>query len=362
MKILIVSGFFEPESTPRAFRTTELAKELSRLGHEVTVGIPEKGDDNNSFTDGLPINIKHFKHYPIRRKYIGNSFVDRTLFYFENWLADYPAFKSMREVERFARNESGYDLLITIAVPHFIHWAVGKLYEQGHKIAKTWVADCGDPYMLNKIGKKKPFYFKPLELRWCRECDYISVPIESDINHFYPQFRDKIKVIPQGFNIDDLKGVIETPQNDVVTFAYAGTFIKNVRDPRPLLDYLVTCDKNFRLIIYGPNNYLLDSYKEKLGDKFEIKGSLPRKELIKCLCKCDFLLNIDNGNAGQRPSKLIDYALAGRPIMSITSSNLDTDKIDAFLRRDYSQQYVVENVSQYDIHNVAQQFLELCNR
>lgn len=361
MKILIVSGSFEPEIGPRAFRTTELAKELSSLGHDVTVCIPDKGKDYLSYIKDWPMTIKLYKYYPIRREYTGISIIDRTLFYFENWLADYPALKSMREVKRFVCNESGYDLLITIAVPHFIHWAVGQLYESGHKLAKTWVADCGDPYMLNKIGKKKPFYFKSYEMRWCRECDYISVPIESDINHFYPQFRDKIKVIPQGFNIDDLKGEIETPQNEVVTFAYAGSFIKNVRDPRPLLDYLVESDKDFKLEIYGSKNYLLDPYAEKLGGKLEIKGNLSRKELIKSLRKCDFLLNIDNGSAGQRPSKLIDYALTGRPIMSITSSNLDTKMVDAFLNRDYSQQYIVENVSQYDIHNVAQQFLQLCN-
>ena len=35
MKILIVSGFFYPQNTPRAFRTTELAKEFARLGHDV---------------------------------------------------------------------------------------------------------------------------------------------------------------------------------------------------------------------------------------------------------------------------------------------------------------------------------------
>ena len=37
MKILIVSGYFEPINTPRSFRTTELAKELGRQGHQVKV-------------------------------------------------------------------------------------------------------------------------------------------------------------------------------------------------------------------------------------------------------------------------------------------------------------------------------------
>lgn len=32
MNILIVSGSFYPQNTPRSFRTTELAKEFGRLG------------------------------------------------------------------------------------------------------------------------------------------------------------------------------------------------------------------------------------------------------------------------------------------------------------------------------------------
>ena len=36
-RILIVTRFFHPDITPRAFRAYELAKEFSRQGHDVTV-------------------------------------------------------------------------------------------------------------------------------------------------------------------------------------------------------------------------------------------------------------------------------------------------------------------------------------
>ena len=38
--ILIISQTFYPENSPRSFRTTELAKELARQGHYVTVLLP----------------------------------------------------------------------------------------------------------------------------------------------------------------------------------------------------------------------------------------------------------------------------------------------------------------------------------
>lgn len=37
MKILIVSRSYYPLNTPRSFRTTELAREFARSGHEVSV-------------------------------------------------------------------------------------------------------------------------------------------------------------------------------------------------------------------------------------------------------------------------------------------------------------------------------------
>ena len=41
LKICIASYYFLPENRPRSYRTFELAREFSRLGHDVTVFIPE---------------------------------------------------------------------------------------------------------------------------------------------------------------------------------------------------------------------------------------------------------------------------------------------------------------------------------
>ena len=40
MKILIVSGIFYPEQTPRTYRTSELAIQFAKLGHDVTIAVP----------------------------------------------------------------------------------------------------------------------------------------------------------------------------------------------------------------------------------------------------------------------------------------------------------------------------------
>src|SRR6056297_3312157 len=48
-KILIVSRSFYPMNSPRSFRTTELAKEFARQGHDVTVLTPKKESIHNEF-------------------------------------------------------------------------------------------------------------------------------------------------------------------------------------------------------------------------------------------------------------------------------------------------------------------------
>ena len=180
MNILIVSGDIFPNNSPRSFRTTELVKELANRGNEVTLYISKVDFDYSEFIKKYPISIKFFERTLEWIKFFGISIVDRIIFRFLNQFCAYPTIAEFFPIYKAVRKESGYDLLITIAVPHSIHWAFGKLYAKGIKAAKTWIADCGDPFMLAQSGNyRPPFYFKPLEKRWCRYCDYISVPTET---------------------------------------------------------------------------------------------------------------------------------------------------------------------------------------
>lgn len=361
MNVLIISGFFYPTNSPRAFRTTELAKELSSLGHDVTLLIPESTYDYREMLSQYPMTIKFFNIVPERRKYVGISIIDRAIFHYSHWLINRPAKQSMKKVEQALKSESGYDLLITIAFPHYIHWAVGNLYKKGHKIAKTWIADCGDPFMLSGTdANKPPFWFKPLEIRWCTSCDFISVPTETSYKGYYPEFKEKIRVIPQGFNFDDVK-LPQYKKNDIPTFAYTGSIIPKKRDPRRLLEWLTTVQTPFCFHVYGNAVSFFTPYKKKLGSKLVIHESVPRNELLQVLAQMDFLLNIGNGSNVQTPSKLIDYTLVKRPILTIESDDIRESVLSEFLAGDYSHQDSAVDISYYDIHNVVKQFLQLRN-
>lgn len=356
MKILIVSGAFYPINTPRAFRATELVKRFVRLGHDVSVYIPRTNNDLASFLIDYPTTVNYYtRKGPIK----GTSIIHRVIGRLLNQYAEYPDITIVKELTQKLKEEKGYDLLITVAMPHPIHWAVGKLFEKGNRIAKTWIADCGDPYMLCGTNQfKRPFYFKKMETRWCKYCDYITVPTLDAVNGYYPEFREKIKVIPQAFDFSEVKRQ-EYKKNPVPTFAFSGNIIPNVRDPKPLLDFLVSLDIDFKFVLYCSKHHLIMPYKNMMPDKFEVYDYIPRLDLLYKLSSMDFLVNIENSTKVQTPSKLIDYGLIGRPILSVNPKSLDKNAVKEFLDGNYSKQFIIPNLNDYDIVNVANQFLSL---
>lgn len=359
MRILIVSGDFYPNNSPRSFRTTELVKELSKQGHDITIYIPKLQYDYSEFISRYPIKICHYERTFEKRKYLGVGIIDRIIFYIRNRFFSYPQNQITPKLKRVINKESGYDLLISIAYPHSIHWAIGDLYKKGQNIAKKWIADCGDPFMLVDSGNHRPpFYFQWKEKNWCRLCDHISVPTKTSYKGYYPEFRNKIEIIPQAFDFEEIK-LRKYVKNNIPTFAYSGVFIPGRRDPRPLLDFLYKSDIDFKFIIYTKQHSMLSEYKDKLGDKIEIKDYIPRLQLIENLSTMDFLLNLENGTDVQTPSKLIDYALTQRPILSLDSNNLDTEKLSEFLNCNYSKQRIIADLEQYNIKKVAKQFIDL---
>lgn len=366
MKILIVSRAFYPNNSPRSFRTTELAKELSRQGHEVDVITHRKNEHHSGFEEKYNIRIQDlgktkWSIFDINKGNKILKLIKRAINRLLLQLFEFPDIQLTFMVKNILRNKKNYDLLISIAVPHTIHWGVALARKKRHKIAGVWVADCGDPYMGNDLDTfKKPFYFKYVEKWWCKKADYIAIPFKGAIDAYYKEFHGKIKVISQGFNFEDSSLYItKYSKNEIPTFAYSGAFIRGVRDPREFINYLLSLKINFKFIIYTNKKELVQDLVEKSNGKIEVRSYIPREELIGVLSKMDFILNINNGNSTQLPSKLIDYSLTGRPILSIDSFNFNKDIVNQFLESNYSNQLIVDNIDEYRIENVCSKFLSI---
>lgn len=362
-KILIVTAVFYPSISPRSMRATELAKEFARQGHEVQVYLPETDFDYSEFVKEHPMQVKSLGKLSYREiKLKGNKIsllIRRSLRRILGLLFEYPGIELMFKVSRQLKKEHGFDLLISIAVPFTNHWGVARARSKKHPIAACWVADCGDPYMGDTTDSfRKPFYFKSIEKWFCRKTDHITIPIEGARSAYYKEFHHKISVIPQGFRLDRVDLPPYKKAHSYPSFAYAGGFIPGKRDPRQLMDFLSVCDEEFRFVVYTSMADLLLPYKETLGEKLDIREYIPREELLKVLAGMDFLINIDNNTSTQLPSKLIDYAITGRPVFNITSST-DISLLNDFFQGKYEGRMELAPPDDYDIRTICKNFLSL---
>jgi len=353
-------------NSPRSFRTTELVKEFARQGHDVTLFTFKDNDHHPAFEleHGVEIRDLGKNSFPTfstdgRRFWnLAGRALNRGL----NLLFEYPHIELTKLVKQRLKDESGYDLLISVAVPHTVHWGVAAARSNDHMIADVWAADCGDPYMGEEMDSfRKMFYFKYVEKWFCRKADYITVPIEEAKKAYYPEFREKIRVIPQGFDFSDANvDKNDYKPNPVPTFAYAGGLIPGGRDPGPFLEYLAGLEKQYKCIFYTQSTSMVEPYVKASGGKVEIRDYIPRKELLRELSGMDFLVNVENKTGKQLPSKLIDYSIAGRPILSVKSGKVEPDTVDQFLVGNYANRLQTGNLAPYRIENVCAKFLELC--
>ena len=364
-KILLITKSFYPVNGPRSTRATELVKELARSGHSVTVLTPRNNKVHNSFETQYNVKILDLGRtfftkppegaIPFWKKVILKISV-------ESGLSDRYAFPDiffMNITEKILQKHNDYDLIISIAKPHPIHWGVAKAIRNNPKLTKKWIADCGDPFMGNPFHKHAKFLEK-FERLFCQYADFITIPIKDAIDSYYPEFRHKIKVIPQGFDFDkDTSDQLTYIKNEIPTFAYAGAFYKDKRDPRKLFEYLVNLDTPFKFVIYSSNFDLVNPFLKRAEGRFILKKYIPREDLLIELRKMDFLININNVSVVQSPSKLIDYYLTDRPVLSLSNNSVDEIALDEFFSGDYSKKYSFTNMEDYNIKNVVKNLLAL---
>lgn len=300
----------------------------------------------------------------LSQKWIGKGGFWRLLVGILGWLLEFPSLQWYFAIPKKLKIREEFDLIISIAVPYPVHWGVNRAIRKGCIKGKRWVADCSDPFMLDVLRSRKiPFYFAGFEKSFCRNADYLTVPLEGSKDGYYPEFRNKIKVIPQGFHFEkEQEGLPAYVENKIPTFVYAGAFLPNGRDPRYLITYLSDLDKDFRFYMFTHQKYLAMPYIKEGDNRFVLCDIIPRRELMVFMRKSEFLVNIMNSTPMQLPSKLIDYYMIDRPVLNFQSDNIDEEdkkNIDAFLAGDYSRKFEFRHMEQYHVSNVANAFTAL---
>lgn len=359
MKIVIATRFFYPEVTPRAFRSYELAKGLSRLGHEVTVVTTQRDHNYSDLTAETGVKVDAAIR-PEPTFFSGRGLASRAARFIMGYAFLYPYSSLVKGFSNYFKREGRCDLLISIAYPYPVHFGIARARRNNPKICRVWVADCGDPFTGNREGRlPMPFYFKAVERWFLRTPDFITVPVEEAVDAYCEGFQHKFRVIPQGFDFSGFIPSSNEPRNSVPTFAYAGNLSTGARDPRPLLDFLRGTGVEFKFIVYTKNSGFLEPYISTMGDMFEVRSYVPREELLRQLSEMDFLVNFENRGGAQKPSKLIDYALVNKPVLSISQGKIEEAVVAEFLKGNYEHALDLGDLSAYDINNVVTAFLAL---
>jgi glycosyltransferase involved in cell wall biosynthesis len=386
LNIVIISRTIHPLLSPRAFRATELAKELAKRGHSVTLYAVLGKFNYSDFQKDTGIVVKNIgKMWFATDDSEGNfryTLLDKIMFHSLHRFFEFPDIEFTLRIPSIILREKNCNMLITNAVPYSIHWgaALAKTIFRKEKFPEKWVSDCGDPYMKNPFDKKKFFYFKYVEKWWGRKTDIITVPLFELKENYYSECQSKIKVIPQGFDFENIRLDKTFIKNEIPTFAYAGTIYPGHRDPTTFLNYLSVLDCEFKFTVFTNDEKFYLPFKEKLKQKLDIRNFVPREQLLFELSRMDFLINFRNRSAnlasGNKnniqelgssmkqndyglPSKLIDYLLTKRPILDISKDFSEFELFHEFLTGDYENQNKRPDINQFDIRNVTDKFLNL---
>lgn len=365
--ILIVCRAFYPGNWPRAFRPTELAKEFARQGHTVTVITP-KVDVHSEFEVKYGITIKdlgktNWKSFELK----GNKlvvFIKKVINRLLSWLLEYPNIELVKLVSKALKEEKDYDLLISIAKPYTIHWGVARAISKNKQLAKVWAADCGDPYLRSADNDSiPPFYFRWLDSWFLRKVNYVTIPIKEAISAYNQNYIDKFRIIPQGFKFEDIKLYEGPMDSQKIVFGYAGMFIPGKRDPSEFLEFLNSLDDRykFEFNIYTHSPWLIEPFAKKSNGRIKLHPVISREEVLFELSKMHFVVNFENSGTTQSPSKLIDYAILKKPVLSVKFKELDKAKVLRFLEKDFSGQMILGDIEKYRIENVCAAFLDLLN-
>lgn len=359
-KILIISSDYFPKKSPRSLRATELSIELASQGNIVNVLTHHNSIIHNDFEKNNNVKIIDFKYYKwqkwIKKTLFGNLLYKvlcriHLIHYF------FLVRQSLSEIEN-------YDCVITISSPFSIAWGMASFPKEKIKsLFNIWIADLGDPFMLNKGLKKKPlFLFHFFEWNMLRKADFVTIPFEEMKFQFYSNFSHKFKTIPQGVRIIPISH--KYVPNNPIKIGFSGYIYPGIRDIFSLIDFLLEKNYNFQLIVYTNQQFLFESYKKFIGNKLILKDYVTRDQLISELSLLDFLVAVNfNSVDGARtavPSKLIDYALAQRPVLLYEQSNLPLNHIQEFMEYNFANQHFVD-LQMYDIKVVAQKFIQLFN-
>ena len=367
-KVLIVTYYWPPAGGIGVLRCLKITKYLRKFGWEpiiFTVENPSYPFEDHSNDKDIPEGItilkspvlefeNRFKNVVKREQQSINNVVfsagkKSLLVKAGLWLrANYfiPDAKalwikpSVKQLSKFLE-ENHVDAIFSDGPPHTNTVIAQKISE---KYNIPWLSDYQDPWTQVDYYDKFPLSKKADQKH--KSMEKKALTTASKVVSASPSFSRGLKelgavnpeVVYYGFDEDDFKD-IESVLDSMFTVTHAGILASD-RLPENLLQVLSKIIKNnqqfkdvFRLKLIGSIDEatleIIKSYIPKTN--LELKGVIPRSEVLKQICNTQVLLNLVNkvNSKGRIPGKIYEYFRARRPIVSIGDTQGDVAQLIA---------------------------------
>lgn len=316
MRILIVSQYYYPEQ----FQINEIAPELVRRGHEVTVltGLPNYplGEIYDGYTVGEEtvdgVHVIRVNERPRKKGAL-------------NLILNYFSYANAA-TKKINNLTSEFDIVISYQLSPVLMLKPAIKYAK--KNNKPLVCYCLDiwPESAKAHTSIKPLYglIASYSKRLYQSCDHIAVTSNPFIDYLSETNdikKDKMSYIPQHADSSLLSIDMKAEDNGITDFMYAGNFGKG-----QTLDVIIKAVaeiKNESFVVHmvgdGTQREELKELTKALGvqNKFVFYGNQRREVMPDFYRKADALLITLRGNnavGNTMPGKLQTYMTTGKPI------------------------------------------------
>ncbi len=421
MNILIITNAYTPIISARAFRWSAIAEIWAQEEHHIDVlcgwhpGLPRQaniqGVNVYRVGGGLSERLRGkigspIKHIAASKEKINKdsnsharSFLSAILIRILKCLHDvtwkkiyWPDYACIWFFQAFRCanqlcSHSRYDAIISVSIPFTCHLIALRLKKNLNDI--PWLVDVGDPFCfmdttpVNNHMLYKRFNYKA-EKQVFQSANWITVTNDKTADLYktiFPESSHKIKVIPP--LLDDR---IKIRKNDTKLFdrhkinlSYIGNFYKVTREPddlllllRSILNPLPHFKQRLLFHIFGNTRGFEKTFGKysDLSENLILHGSVSKDTVLRVIHETDLLINIGNKTNYQIPSKIVEYAASGKPIINICCTDDDSSLLflkdyplikNIFTNRKYASkaideisQFINENIN----HNLSTQSLD----
>lgn len=362
VKILLLSYFYAPEVSPGAYRWTPVAERWIEQGFEVDVVCAWKpGLLRRETINGVRVHRtgggiveqvrKRLRGGTAQRGQTGADAAARSADSLSKRLHDltwkkvyWPDFAcpwflpALREARRLLV-DGGRDAMLSTSFPFTTH--VVALAAKRFFPGVSWTVHMGDPFSFvegtpnNNQALYGDLNYRAEKMVFAR-ADAVAVTPEARDRYaeVFPESAAKFTAVrlllPSLEDVRDGERVF--PADGKKRFVYVGRLYRLVRRPDFLLRLFEMLlrerpDGGLELHFFGDVDECRESfrpYEAMIGESIFLHGTVSRERALRAVEHSAVVVNISNDTRYQMPSKVVEYAAAGKPVLNLTKIEDDS--------------------------------------